>query len=160
MKKILTTILTTALLVSVPATIFADTPEMEELSKNATSGSIQLFAEHASEYFIKLPKKLDVSATSTTFNIYAKGDIDGSKMIVIEEGKNDGKDNYLNDDANIKTAKKLTVTSAGGIKGKDISSSAYDEQKGTTMTITHDAIEAGKWSGVLPIVIKLADITQ
>lgn len=157
MKKILTTILTSALLICAPATVFAETPEMEALDKNATSGSIELVAEHASEYYVKLPKKLDISDTSTTFNIFAKGDVDGSKMIVFEEGKNDGKDNYLKDDAQLKADKKLTVTSAGGIKASDLNANEYDETKGTTMTIVHDAIEAGKWSGTLPIIIRLAD---
>lgn len=160
MKKILKVLLSLAVLITTPCTIFADSVVMEELDKDATSGSIDLVAEHASEYYIKLPKELNISEASTTFNIYAKGDVDGSKMIVFEENKINGEDNYLSDDAGLKTAKKLTVTAGNGIKAADLKVAEYDETKGTTMTIVHDALEAGTWSGVLPITIRLADITQ
>lgn len=160
MKKILTVLLSVAMIMMAPAAIFADEIQMEETSKNATSGEIQLTATKASEYFIKLPKSLDVSDDETTFNIYARGDIDGAKEIVIEENKLNGQDNKIEDAAGLKDAKVLTVTCAGAIAANDLDKVSYDGAQGTSMTIKHSAIEAGTWAGKLHITIKLADVVK
>lgn len=158
MKKILTILLSLAIFVATPATIFAD--ETMETLANAAEGEILLTASKASEYFIKLPKTVDVSNDSTTFNIYARGDIDGAKEIVIEEMKIDGQDNKLVDGANLKDAKVLTVTCAGAISADDLEPETYENAVGTTMTVVHETIEAGSWSGKLPITIKLSDVVK
>lgn len=158
MKKILTALLSTAMVLAMPATIFADEPVMEEIIEaNATASEIALTAKHASEYYIKLPKALDVSNDETTFSILARGDIDGAKEIVIEENKKDGKDNKLVDDAGLKADKVLTVTCTGAIGANDLDPETYDGALGTTMTIKHAPLEAGNWSGSLPITIRLAN---
>ena len=156
MKKILTVLLTTAMMIGAPSAIFADE---QTIASNAqtedATGTVLLEASKVSSYTVKLPKTVNVSQDTTSFNIYAKGDVDGSKMVVIAEA--DG-DHYIKDNAKLKADKKLTVTAGAGIKGADIKNDAYDETKGTTMTIVHNAIEAGTWAGELPIVIKLAAI--
>lgn len=160
MKKILTVLLSIAMIIATPATLFADQIEMVETNKDATSGEILLSATKASEYYVKLPKALDVSEDETTFNIYARGDIDGSKEIVIEENKLNGQANKIEDAAGLKAAKELTVTCAGAIAANDLDPLSYDDAQGTTMTIEHDSIEAGTWSGKLHITIRLGDVVK
>lgn len=162
MKKILTVLLSLSILIAMPAQIFAEENPIEtvETLANATEGEIILTASKASEYFIKLPKTLDISNNSTTFNIYARGDIDGSMEIVFEEKKNNGNDNKLVDDAGLKDDKVLTVTCSGAISADDLNPNNYEGAEGTTMTVSHDAIEAGSWSGTLPISIRLSSVTK
>lgn len=152
MKKILTVLLSAAMVVAAPASIFAD--EFQQIENNVNEGTILLEASKASSYTVKLPTKVNVSNDSTTFNIYAKGDVDGSKMVVVEAQAGD---HYIKDDAKLKADKKLTITAGDGIKGEFIGED-YDLEKGTTMTLVHDPIEAGSWNGELPILIKLSPV--
>lgn len=159
MKKILTVLLAIAMITTTSTGIFAEENE-QEIATGATladlSGKINLEAIKASSYTVKLPKKVDVSNNSTTFDILAKGDVDASKKIVIVEG-NQGQ-NKLTDQAAVgaKTAVSLTVSFNGGILGKDIQA-AYGTAK-DTVTITHSDLAAATWKCELPITIKLQDI--
>lgn len=162
MKKILTVLLAAAMVATVPTSIFADElgDNEKEIATGATladlNGTIDLEAVMVSAYTVKLPKKLDVKAKSVTCDIYAKGDVDGSKKIVITED-NAGQ-NKLADTAGVKTDVDLTVSFGTGIEGKDIESD-YNTAK-ETMTIAHGDLAAATWKCELPIVIKLADITK
>ena len=157
MKKFLTVLLTAAMIASFPANIFAEEAQNQELKEDVTTGNIALVASKASTYYVKLPTKVDVSSGSATINIYAKGDVDAAKMIVVKAATGD---HYLKDDAKDKSDVKLTVTDAQGIKGADINSANYNTEKGSSMTVTHNGILAGSWSGTLPIVISLENIAQ
>lgn len=156
MKKILYVLVVTALIITIPAQIFAEEDNEKEITSTdgtSSESSIQLEATIVSAYTLKFPKKVDVQQTSTTVDIFAKGDVDGSKKIVIEE-KNQGS-NVLKDSAELKEDTSLSISFAGGIDGDDIGSD-YDTAK-DTMTIEHDQLKAGLWSCELPIVIKLED---
>jgi len=152
MKKLLTILLAAAMLVVAPATIFADETNVQELGEDDASGTIELEATISSSYTLKLPLKVDVSETSSTCDIYAKGDVDGSKTIVISE--DNAGENVLEDGADLKTDKTLTITFGSGISGADITSEYGDAKE--TITIVHDALEAGSWTCSLPILISLS----
>ena len=88
MKKILYVLVVTALIITMPAQIFAEEDNEKEITSTdgtSSESSIQLEATIVSAYTLKFPKKVDVQQTSTTVDIFAKGDVDGSKKIVIEE---------------------------------------------------------------------------
>ena len=161
MKKILTVLLAAAMMIVTPVGIFAETPAPaktdadQELDKNPTSGKIELFANLASSYTLLLPLKLDVSTSGATANIYAKGDVDGDKKIVIAE---DGSNHALKDKANAKTDVGVTIAFGSGIAGDTVKTD-YDNGVKETMTVTHSGIKAGEWSCELPIVISLQNKT-
>ena len=152
MKKILTVLLASAMMFVAPAGVFAD--ELQELEENPTEGTIQLVASKTSSYTVKLPKVLDVSDDSTTFDIQAKGDVDGAMKVVVEKATGD---HLLADNSGKNEAKVLTITNGNGIAGSVIEEN-YAEAAKDSMTIVHDSISAGDWSYELPIVIRLAAI--
>lgn len=158
MKKLLTVLLSIAMIIAVPANIFAQesNPVVEEQEISKDSAEITLTASKASSYKVKLPKILDVSGNETTFAILAQGDVDGAYELAFEE-TNAGT-NKISDASGRANDLTLTVTVGSAIPGGDIGAT-YNDQKGSSMTIKHAAISAGTWSGTLPILIKLQKIT-
>lgn len=159
MKKILTVLLAAAMCIVAPSAIFADTETEYEFTpatdSTETSGNVELKADIVSTYTVKLPKVINVAEDNKTVDILAKGDVDGSKKIVISES-NAG-NNTLNDLSNKNTAVALSISFGTGIEGKNIEAT-YGNAK-DTMTISHGALKAGAWKCTLPILIKLQDIT-
>lgn len=157
MKKILTVLLTAAMLFTGVTCVFAEEQEFTPATaQTQVNGSVDLVAEVVSTYTIKLPKEIDVTNEEVSVDILAKGDVDGAKKIVISES-NAGQ-NKLADLANKNEAETLTITFGSGIEGKDIAA-AYGTAK-DTMTISHAALKAGSWKCVLPILIKLENVTK
>ena len=157
MKKLLTILLSMAMIVAAPTCIFADeNPVLEEQEIATDSAEIALTATKASSYTVKLPKTLDVSKDETTFAILAQGDVDGAYELAFEE-TNAGS-NKISDASGRASALTLTVTVGSAIHGEDIGAT-YNSQKGSSVTIKHSAIVAGSWAGILPILIKLQKIT-
>lgn len=158
MKKILTVLLTTLMVMAIPANVFAQEGDnVQEIS--STSATLELYAKKASSYTIKLPSKVDVSSTSTTVSISACGNVSGSEQIVIEENKGESGTtvNYLQDVTDLKDDKALTVSVDTAISGTDITAD-YNQKAVATMTITHDELDAGDYTCNLPITIKLETI--
>lgn len=152
MKKLLAILMTAALILELPvANILAE----QELSEADSEGTVELVASKASSYSIKLPIQVDVSATSTTFKAYVKGDVDGSKKIVIAEDKSAG-DNYLKDEANLKPDVPLEITIDKAMNGEDIQADYTSD--GITFTVLHDPIDAGNFKCNLPLTITLTAI--
>lgn len=157
MKKILTVLLTAAMFFTGVTCVFAEEQEFTPATaQTQVNGSVDLVAEVASTYTIKLPKEIDVTNEEVSVDILAKGDVDGAKKIVISES-NAGQ-NKLADLANKNEAEALTITFGSGIEGKDIDA-AYGTAK-DTMTISHATLKAGSWKCVLPILIKLETVTK
>lgn len=157
MKKILTVLLTAAMFFTGVTCVFAEEQEFTPATaQTQVNGSVDLVAEVVSTYTIKLPKEIDVTNEEVSVDILAKGDVDGAKKIVISES-NAGQ-NKLADLANKNEAEALTITFGSGIEGKDIAA-AYGTAK-DTMTISHAALKAGSWKCVLPILIKLENVTK
>lgn len=158
MKKILTVLLAAAMIMAVPTSIFADETN-NELNSNAQltdiNGSINLVASKISSYTVKFPKSLDVTDASKTCDFYVKGDVDGSKKVVIDKGTGT---HQLTDKAGTKAAVALSISFGSGVEGKDILSE-YGTAK-ETMTITHGALAAATYGYELPVVIKLVNIQQ
>ena len=157
MKKLLTVLLSMAMIIAGPAaSVFADSPVLEEQEKtDLGSADIALTATKASTYTVKLPKKLDVSSDETTFAIEALGDVDGDYELAFEES-NAGS-NVLTDLSGRIDALTLTVTVGDPIAGKDIGAT-YNSEKASSMKIEHAGIKAGTWQGTLPIIIKLQKV--
>lgn len=152
MKKILTVLMVTALMIGLPmSNVFAD----QELNEGDSEGTVELVALKASSYTVKLPVQVDVSELSTTFKALIKGDVDGSKKIVLAEDKTGG-DNYLKDEAELKPDILLNINIDKAMNGEDIF--AEYTLDGITFTVTHDAIAAGNYRCDLPITITLTDI--
>ena len=159
MKKILTVLLVAAMMIATPAGIFADekpakTDNDQELESNPTAGTVKLVATAASSYTLMFPKQVDVSTSGATANIFAKGDVDGNKVIVIAE--KDKGTHVLKDGANLKADVGVSVAFGSGIAGSLIKSD-YDNAAKETMTVTHTGLLAGSWSCDLPIVISVQD---
>ena len=162
MKKILTVLLTAAMFICGPANgLFAEEQVLNNANDSAEeiTGEIELEAIIASTYYVQLPKKVNVANKETTINIYARGDVDGDKELVILEDKTTDVTHSLVDEGGKNSDVLLTITSGAAIKGKDIKTNEYDLTKGTTMLITHGDINAGKWTCDLPIIIKLQTLT-
>lgn len=153
MKKILVTFLATALLFAAPVSVFAETPANEQTLQTSTAadleGSIKLEATVVSSYTLKFPLKVDVAQESVTVDIFAKGDVDGAKKIIISK-KNDS-NSLVNSDKSL--TMDVGVAFGSGILGTDITSE-YSNAK-ETMTITHETLSAGYWAYDLPILIQL-----
>lgn len=157
MKKILTTLLAAAMLIAAPSAIFAD--EYQDL-KGAQTATVKLKATIASSFYVRLPKEVSVEQATTRFTILAKGDVDAAKQIVFSEYIKEGDDcNYIADESNKNEPVEITVTPGDPIKGVDVGAD-YNDQKGSTMKVFHDKLNAGTWSCQLPIVISLEDVTQ
>lgn len=152
MKKLLIALLTATMVITAPACIFAETPNEQELTTDAAAdleGTIKLEATIVSQYKLKFPLKVDVKEEETTVDIYACGDVDGSKTIVISK-KNDS-NALVNTDKSL--SEDVSVSFGEGISGLDIEEDYGDAKE--TMTLSHDALVAGYWSYDLPILIKL-----
>ena len=151
MKKVLTTLLATAMLLSVPVAIFAD-------EENPTSGQVDLIATVGSSYYLLIPTNVDVTAASSTFDIKVKGDVDsGKKVIIVEDKGTEGNTiNYLVDNADDDNKYALTSSVSGVINGADVPSEYGDAL--ITFTLTHDTLAAGVYSCTFPIKISLGDI--
>mgnify|MGYP003321999835 CR=1 FL=1 len=157
MKKILTALLAAAMLIVAPAAnIFADEPTDQEIAKGTDSATIKLYAALESSYTVKLPIKVSVQNTSTNIPIYAKGNVDGSKKIVVAEKTVSG-GHKLVDAAGKKTALALGVTGVE-FAGENLTDKYGDA---SNMVVAHDAItEAGDWGCDLAITISLDDVVK
>ena len=152
MKKVLIAFLAAAMFLVAPASIFADEPNEQTLQTQTAEdleGSIKLEATIVSSYTLKFPLKVDVAEKNVTVDIFAKGDVDGAKKIVISK-KNDS-NSLVNVEKN--KTEPVSVSFGTGILGTDIEDD-YSQAK-ETMTITHNGLIAGYWSYDLPILIKL-----
>lgn len=151
MKKTLTTFLAAAVLLSAPMAVCAD-------EKNPTTGQVDLVANVGSSYYLQIPTNVDVTNTSSTFDIKVKGDVDSAKKVVIVEDKgSDGQTvNYLVDGADENNKYALASSVSGTINGSAVLAE-YGDAK-ITFTLTHDALAAGAYTCAFPIKISLGDI--
>lgn len=149
MKKYLTLILTAFMVLTLPSAIFA---EEQEVSTNQTT--VELIANKASAYTVKLPKTFDVSNNSSEFKVFAKGDISADESLVIAVG--DGQ-HVLKDVVEASSKQyELTVTvDDGTITFENLPLTNYSQDVFATFTITHDSLLAGSYSYVLPVVISI-----
>ena len=148
MKKLFTLLFAT-LMVLLPTGVFAD--EQEVVSDSAT---VQLTASKASSYKVKLPQTVDVSNNSTTFNVYAKGDIAFNQKITVSVGEGD----HILKDILVDSLKQVDLTvnvSNGDFLFETLGVDNYSQEKYATFTVTHDTLSAGSYAYSLPIVIEL-----
>ncbi|MBQ9424520.1 MAG: hypothetical protein IJU42_01080 [Erysipelotrichaceae bacterium] len=153
MKKILTLLFVSMLMIAMPSTVFADQNDNEVTGESAT---VELYAAVASQYTVKLPLRVDVSATSTTFNVFAKGSIAADKQLSVSVGSGT---HTLADTINgSNRSYALTLNVSGGTFAADTLEANYSDSIKSVFTVTHAALAAGNYSYNLPIVIALENI--
>ena len=150
MKKILTALLATALMISAPMCLFAEEAE----TPNPQTGQVDLIASKSSTYYLQIPKNVDVSESGKTFDILIKGDVDSAKQLAINEDKGEQGTtvNYLVDTADSNNKVAISTTVSDPVIGANITS-AYLAK--ITFTVTHDALSAGSYTCGMPIKISL-----
>jgi len=150
MKKILM-LMCVAMLLSVPNNVFAETDE-EVTGNDAT---VSLIAAKASSYTVKLPKTVDVTDNTKTFDIFAKGDISADKQLVVtcqQTGL------YL-EDVVPGSNKRMPISASisDGTFTYDALAGDYTQRK-AVVTITHESLPAGNFHCDLPVTITLAEV--
>ena len=128
-------------------TIFATkTIQADEYGTPGTY-SISLSCTSLPSYSVKIPTSIDISDPSTTLTFYVKGDIyaDQELNVVFDStaaiscaGKNETA--YISQDKSSWSCSQLTNT--------------YDD---SSISISHNELSAGKWSGILNVVISLQE---
>ena len=150
MKKILSVLFVSLLCLCMPSAIFAD--EDEEISgDNAT---VTLIASKASAYTLRLPRTVDVSLNSKSFDVYAKGDIWADKKLDVTVSAGDHKLSDVVSGGKADVA--IDVNVANGSFASNELSADYTNRK-ATFTVTHADLAAGNYSCELPLTIALND---
>ncbi len=150
MKKILTALFVTLLMICMPANLFADQNDNEVTGDEA---SVELYALVASQYTVKLPLRVDVAATSTTFNVYAKGSIAADKQLDVTCGN--GTHALADVTTGSSRSAALTINVSGGTFAANALEANYSDSIKSVFTVTHAALAAGNYSYELPVVIAL-----
>ena len=137
----------------VPANIFADEGITEVTGEDA---SVVLYATIPSHYTVKLPARVDVTAVSTEFDVFAKGSIAADKKldVVVAQGEHTLRDNTTGSSRSYP----LTVSvTDGSFAAADLQNDYQDDLK-SLFTIGHAELMAGDYTYNLPILIALNDI--
>ena len=148
LKKILIT-LVTVLLALVPINALAE--------ENVENQTIELIATKASTYKVKLPKTVDISPNTSTFNIVVAGEISSDKKIVISY---DATDLKLVDQSTHDKNEDIPLTislSNNEFINTDLTAEFEDATKVATFTCTHGDLKSGLYKASLPVVIALVD---
>ncbi|MBQ3295034.1 MAG: hypothetical protein IJI83_07105 [Oscillospiraceae bacterium] len=155
MKKILSVLLVAMMLAIMPATVFADGDTNEVTGDSAT---VELEASMTSSYRVRLPKKVDVSDATKTFDVYVCGDIAASEELVIAYTNNETL--YLHDTVtgSSKADVPLNISVSGNTFAHNVLPATYDTAK-ATFTVTHNALQAGRYSAIMPVTITLRTVT-
>lgn len=153
MKKIMITFLTSMMLFASANAVFAEETETET-DKDTT---VQLYAEVTSTYTVKLPKKVDVTNKSVSFDVQAKGSISSDEKISVAFDQTAQlKDN---NDTNGRSSIALTISNyAHDFLYSVLEVATYGNDAKFSVGVTHDNdIPAGSWSVDLPVTIALAN---
>lgn len=148
MKKIFTLLFAT-LMVLLPVGVFADEQEV-----SVNSATVQLTATKGSTYKVKLPQTVDVSENSTTFNVYAKGDIATNQKISVSVGEGDHALKDVLEDSLKQMDISIDVSNGDFLFAK-LGVTNYSLEDFATFTVTHETLSAGSYIYNLPIVIEL-----
>lgn len=159
MKKVLTVLCSMAVLLAFPANIFAEESNNNDVTSDGTE-NVVLYAEATSSYTVRLPKKVNVSATESEITIQAKGDIASDEEILITY---DDSSCALADQSGAATTQDDVALTFAFDEGID--AFLFDGIKGdfaanstVVINVTHDALPAGNWEATLPITIALTDL--
>ena len=151
MKKFLTTLTASSLLLAMPMNVLA---EDQEITEDCTQ-NIKLTANATSSYSVKLPQVFDVTNLSTTLTIYAKGDIAADETLDISYAS---ENIALKDTVTANPHEDIPLSFEGdgvSLTWDDIDDD-YDKNTSMTITITHGALTSGSWEAQLPITIALS----
>ena len=155
MKKIITLLFVSLLALCIPANIFAEEDVNEVTGEQA---SVILYANIASQYSVKLPKRVDVRNEITDFNVFAKGSIAADKKLDVTAAN--GQHVLSDNTTGSSRSYPLTVTATGTSFAADLLTNEYQDTLKAVFTVTHAALSAGDYSYDLPIVIALNDINS
>ena len=137
-------------MIAVPSNIFADQNDNEVTGEEA---SVELYANIASQYTVKLPLRVDVTNTSTTFNVFAKGSIAADKQLDIAYGS--GTHTLHDTTTGSSRDFALTVNVSGGTFAANVLQVDYSDSIKSVFTITHAVLPAGSYTYNLPVTIAL-----
>ncbi len=152
MKKILTLLFVSLIMISLPLTVFAQ--EDTEVS-NAEEASVTLFANIASRYTVRLPASVDVSNESTVFYVQAKGSIAADRKLDIT--CSDTGHTLIDETATRSYA--LSVNVDGGSFSADELTDMYQDDLKAEFTVAHASLSAGNYRYNLPILISLNSVS-
>ena len=152
MKKILALLFVSLLMIGIPSNVFADQNDNEVTGE---STSVELYASVASQYTVKLPLRVDVTDTSTNFNVFAKGSIAADKQLDISCGN--GQHALQDATTGSDRSYALTLNVTGGTFAANILELNYSDSIKSVFTVTHAALAAGNYIYNLPVVISLND---
>lgn len=152
MKKILTFLFVSILTFCLQATVFAEEGNTEV--SDGSQGTVELFAQIASRYTVKLPRRVDVGSNSTTFNIFAKGSIAANQQLDVTY--DDSSEHKLEDQTVGSTRSyPLNIVVNDGSFAADQLTDLYQDALKATFTVTHTSLMAGNYRCDLPILISL-----
>lgn len=107
--------------------------------------SISLNAQVNPYYSIKIPKTIDVQNNETTFEYYICGDIYADQTLKVK----------FDDETILNNGVNSTITYVTQEKTNYSQSELTNEYETYSITITHDKLSSGNWSGQLNVVISL-----
>lgn len=151
MKKILTLLFLTLLAFCLPVVIYAEEGNTEV---TGNEGTVELYANIPSRYFVKLPARIDVSNTETAFDVFVRGDVAADQKLDISCAQSG---HMLADTAGSGRTYALEVAVSNGTFVASQLSDEYQDQLKATFTVAHAALSAGKYSYHLPVLISLSD---
>ena len=151
MKKFLTALIATAVVLGIPSAVYAEEQETDE---NTT---VRLYANVESSYTVRLPEEVDVEDLSTDFTVEALGDISSAEKISVAfDSSATLTDQNPSDDKRDGIA--LTVTNGTFDFTYDVLSDEYTDAAAQTVTVSHEeTIPAGIWEVSLPVSISLVE---
>ncbi|MBQ1483098.1 MAG: hypothetical protein IIZ28_05955 [Erysipelotrichaceae bacterium] len=150
MKKIITLLFVSLLTLCMPANLFAEEDVTEVSGEQA---SVTLYANIGSQYFVKLPRRVDVKNVNTSFDVFAKGSIAANKKLDVTAGT--GEHILRDNTAGSSRSYPLNVSATGTSFAADLLAEEYQNDLKAVFTVTHAALSAGDYSYDLPIVIAL-----
>lgn len=120
--------------------------------------TVELTAEAVSSYTVKLPKSVDVSQTSTTFDVKVAGDIAGDEKITLT--MTDGALKETNAGSQPSHADVNYTVTYGENKSQEYLWDDIDTEKVDQATIDHAKLPAGSWTGTLNVNIAFDTVTK
>ena len=163
MKKLLTAILATCMLLAMPSAIFADTTDDDTQTydkSTAEQKKVRLYADVDSTYTVRLPQQVNVKEKSKDFDVDAKGNISSTKKVSVAF---DGSASLVDTNTSDKKKESISLTITNNTHDflfDDLLADDYNDTAKFTVNVAHDdEIPAGTWEVYLPVTISLASIS-
>lgn len=114
---------------------------------NEGTYSISLSCTSLPSYSVKIPTSIDISNPNTTLTFYVKGDIYADQELSV----------VFDSTATISCANKNETAYISQDKSSWNYSQLTNTYNDSSISISHNDLSAGKWSGILNVVISLQE---